>query len=1008
MAPSLMVRSICGNPHRVPYRLHRLVAALACAPGLWALQAPAHAESAPTLAKAEATTVAYEFSPDLLAGGVGSQLDLSRFAKGNPQLTGVYRADIYLNGRWVLRRDVRLAGNPAVPCIDPDVLGLLGLGAAALTAEGQAVLGPSAARGRTQACSSIEGLTKDAHAAFDAGELRLDITVPQASLARQPKGYVPPESWDYGVNAALLGYNLNAFRTSGVNGESTSVFAGLNGGLNLGRWRLRHSGSYNRSSGGGSRYDEFATYVATDLPDWKSSLTIGDAYTTGQLFPSFRLRGVGLAKDGRMLPDSQRGYAPVIRGVAGSNAKVEIKQNNVLLYSTSVPPGPFEINDLYPTGYGGDLQVVVTEADGTQKMTSVPFSSLPQLLREGTLDYSISAGQLLGYTRRYEVLQGTVQYGLSNELTLDGGVLAARGYTSALVGAAWNTVAGAFQLNATEASFERSAYQRYNGWSLDGSWAKVFQNTLTNLNFAAYRYSSSGYYSLDDAMRRLDIDAASSIGAASPGFRTKNRAVVSINQTLASGLLLYLRATSQDYWDYGGRQTAYQLGLNQQIGQVQLSFNATSTRFPLGGPAQNAYTVGLTMPLGGPTTTVRNNVSAFATHDSVTGDVQQLGLFGSYGERGELSYGVSDQNSRLGNTLSASTSYHAKFATVGATMATGRGISQQSLSASVGIVGADGHLIFAPFLGDTIGLVHVSGAEGLQIAASQASEIDADGYTLLPYLSPYSANPVELNVSKAPLSARFDSIGTVVAPHAGSVVLVQFKRLPGYTLMLSARRNDGSAVPFGASVYDRNGLLVGNVGQAGRVEAASESLTGSLRVSWGEDARASCWIHYRLPKPSSGDESLLQANVICQPGTLPTLQADSGAAGEHVRKPYLLFVKDTQGQSLPKGAEVSLADDPDRVGVVGDGGRAVLSLRIEESATARLVARWSDEGGQSRQCVLVRQAATMPATPMSARGEADAITSACPVEMTRFNAGAAPETALAEPAAAGSLAQWGN
>lgn len=954
-----------------------------------------------------AAAVTYEFSPDLLAGGVGTQLDLSRFAKGNPQLAGVYRADIYLNGRWVLRRDVRLAGNPAVPCIDASLLGILGLDASSLSAEGQAALGTAAAHEHSPSCRSLESLTKDARAAFDAGELRLDIAVPQASLARQPKGYVPPASWDYGVNAALLGYNLNAFRSAGANGDSSSVFAGLNGGLNLGRWRLRHSGSYNRSSSGGSHYDELGTYVATDLPDWKSSLTIGDAYTTGQLFPSFRLRGAALAKDDRMLPDSQRGYAPVIRGVANSNAKVEIKQNNMVLYSTSVPPGPFEINDLYPTGYGGDLQVILTETDGTQKVTNVPFSSLPQLLREGTLDYSISAGQLLGYARRYEVLQGTLQYGLSNALTLDGGVLAARDYTAALIGAAWNSEAGAFQLNATQASFLRSAYPRNHGWSLDGSWAKVFPTTHTNLNFAAYRYSSNGYYSLDDAMRRLDGDAAGSTAAASVDFRTRNRALLSINQTLDNGLMFHASASSQDYWDHGGRQTAYQLGMNKQIGQMQWSLNATNTRSPVGGPAQNTYTVGMTLPLGG-SDTLRNSVAASVTHDSVTGDAQQVGLFGSYGERGELNYGVSGQRSRLGNTLSANGSYHAKFATVGATLSTGRGIEQQSLTASGGLVGADGHVILAPFLGDTVGLVHVSGAQGLQIAASQASEIDADGFTLLPYLAPYSANPVELDVSKAPLSARFDSTSTVVAPHAGAVVLLNFKRMPGYTLMLSARRTDGSAVPFGASVYDSGGLLVGNVGQAGRVEAASESLTGSLRVSWGEEAGASCWIHYALPKPSSGDESLLQANVVCQPGTQPTMQADSGAAaGGRARKAYLLLVMDTQGQTLPKGAEVSLANDPDRVGVVGDGGRAVLSLRLDESATASMVARWSDQGGQSRQCVLVRQAAAVPSTQMPAHGQADAIEPACPVEMTRFNAGAAPETALAKPAAARSLAQGG-
>ncbi|MET1477617.1 fimbria/pilus outer membrane usher protein [Burkholderia sola] len=39
-----------------------------------------------------------------------------------------------------------------------------------------------------------------------------------------------------------------------------------------------------------------------------------------------------------------RGYAPVIRGVATSNAHVAVSQNGAVLYETNVAPGPFEIN----------------------------------------------------------------------------------------------------------------------------------------------------------------------------------------------------------------------------------------------------------------------------------------------------------------------------------------------------------------------------------------------------------------------------------------------------------------------------------------------------------------------------------------------------------------------------------------------------------------------------------------------------------------------------------------
>ncbi|SQI97309.1 fimbrial biogenesis outer membrane usher protein [Klebsiella oxytoca] len=51
---------------------------------------------------------------------------------------------------------------------------------------------------------------------------------------------------------------------------------------------------------------------------------MGDTFTTGDVFDSVQFRGIQLMSDDEMLPDSQRGFAPTIRGMAHSNAKVTI------------------------------------------------------------------------------------------------------------------------------------------------------------------------------------------------------------------------------------------------------------------------------------------------------------------------------------------------------------------------------------------------------------------------------------------------------------------------------------------------------------------------------------------------------------------------------------------------------------------------------------------------------------------------------------------------------------
>lgn len=49
---------------------------------------------------------------------------------------------------------------------------------------------------------------------------------------------------------------------------------------------------------------------------WRSEMLLGEGFTDGHFFSGLGFRGIQLSSDDRMLPDSQRGYAPVVRGVA--------------------------------------------------------------------------------------------------------------------------------------------------------------------------------------------------------------------------------------------------------------------------------------------------------------------------------------------------------------------------------------------------------------------------------------------------------------------------------------------------------------------------------------------------------------------------------------------------------------------------------------------------------------------------------------------------------------------
>lgn len=71
-----------------------------------------------------------------------------------------------------------------------------------------------------------------------------------------------------------------------------------------------------------------------------AKLTIGQYDTESSIFDSFHFSGISLKSDENMLPPDLRGYAPQITGVAQTNAKVTVSQNNRIIYQENVPPRP--------------------------------------------------------------------------------------------------------------------------------------------------------------------------------------------------------------------------------------------------------------------------------------------------------------------------------------------------------------------------------------------------------------------------------------------------------------------------------------------------------------------------------------------------------------------------------------------------------------------------------------------------------------------------------------------
>ena len=807
----------------------------------------------------------------LAQGAEGMTIDTSRFERLDIVTPGKYRVELHVNGQWRGTEDIefrQVAGREsAQACYDRDLLTRAGVDLRK-SARGQDPARPPNPMPEGPVCVDIGNYVPGAELKFDQAEQAIYLSVPQYYLRlTTSKNYVDPQRWDSGVPALLLNYNTNVFTTQSQGRNTTQAYAGLNLGANLGPLRLRHNGSVTWSAPTGARYQRGYIYGQTDLPELRSQVLVGESSTSGELFDSVSFRGAQIFSDDRMLPETQRYYAPVVRGTAGSNARVSVHQRGFLVYETTVAPGPFEINDLQVASYGGDLQVTVTEANGQARTFLVPFATTVQLLRPGVTRYSVTAGRAsdpsLQGSGQY-VMQGTLQHGINNMVTGYGGVAFASNYVSGLLGGALNTRFGGFGADVTWARATVPNGDSLRGSSFRVSYSKNLPNSGTSFSLLAYRYSTRGYLGLRDALMLHD---AVERGVAADSFaRTRSRVDANISQQLgASGGNVYLNGSSLQYWNQRGQALSFTLGYtNQWRGNtysvcVQRVQNAGGGGALYGGASSGNSTLvslNLSIPLG---KSARGApiLSAFVTHDDSAGTQVSSGVSGIIDQQGKGSYSLSGtyDDRRHAAAGNASINWRLSDVALGASIGQGQGYRQASASAQGGLVVHPGGISMAQTLGETIGVVHAADAQGARVGYSGAS-VDRRGYAVVPSLIPYQLNSIDVDPKGIPDDVELKVTSRSVAPRAGSVVMLTYETRRARAVLINSRMPNGELLPFAATAIDaEGGMAIGAVGQGSRLVVRTEKEGGSIRVEWGKKPEERCVIDYKLPARVQGKRS---------------------------------------------------------------------------------------------------------------------------------------------------------
>lgn len=577
------------------------------------------------------------------------------------------------------------------------------------------------------------------------------------------------------------------------------------------------------------------TTFSRDFPERRASLTLGDGLALGGAFGSgLRFGGVHWHTDFGLDPGFVPFPLPAIGGLAEQRSLVEVLVDNFSRRSETVPPGPFEFNNLPVVTGSGEVQLKVTDLLGRERLITRSYYVSPRLLRPGLHDYSYA----LGFERRSYAVDGfdygqpiaslTHRYGFGEAFTGEAHAEATPDRASLALGGAFGLGAYGLVSGGVGASGDEDA-----GGGVLGQLAYEYGGRAWNAGLGT-RYTSDGFRQFGDGgvVRRTD--------QLSLGLNLADKGRL--------GLLLLNR-------DLAGQSDTLSASLSYSlpVGPGSLIVNAAQVLNPTD---EAALTATYALPLGQRRSVAArverrpDGYGAYAQYHQGR-DRTDLGLdwrvAGEVGETGGVEAGFDYQTGFAGATLDLDR--------YGGDLAARAGVNGS-------LVWLGGGLHASRRLGRGFGLVDLPGFADVRVYVDnrEVGRTDGDGRLLLPRLRPYEPNKVSFAVDDLPIEARIGATELVTAPTARSGVLLRMAVDDAAVSVARFLDRGGAPLPAGLRLTDAGGRTTALVAKEGLAQVEGPQ-DGVVRVEGeGEGRRFACTL------PPLGDDRPLpdRGEVRCE------------------------------------------------------------------------------------------------------------------------------------------------
>lgn len=787
------------------------------------------------LSLASTSVYAIEFNTDVLDTTDRQNIDISRFSQDGYIMPGEYLMQVVVNDlgispsaytvMFLEQPDSNKEVNKSLPqaCLTSEILNRVGL-----TSESQ----KKVTYWNDGQCADLR-LLSGVEIRPSLSDGILYIRIPQAWLEYADSSWLPSSQWDNGISGGVFDYNINGTVNKPHKGKSSQSLS-YNGtaGFNVGAWRMR-ADYQGYKQGGDKQFNWNRFYMYRAIPGWRANLSLGENYVNSSIFSSWRYAGISLESDERMLPPKLRGYAPQISGIADTNARVVVSQQERILYDAIVPAGSFTIQDL-DSSVRGRLDVKVIEQNGKIKNFQVYAANVPYMTRPGKIRYKFISGRPRSNSHSTEgpvFMSSELSWGINNKWSLYSGGIVAGNYNALAIGLARDlNEFGVVSSDVTQsiASIPTKDTKRGESWRL--GYSKNFDKVNTDITFSAYRFSERSYMTMQQYLDARYRNNHSN--------RDKEQYTISLNKNFeewkVSASILY---DHQTYWDH--RTTnRYSLNLNHsfdRFGFKNISAGVSASRSLYQQKGNNTYNdsvfLRLSVPWGTGIASYNSNIgnnrytNMMGYSDTLNGGLDNysvnagMSIGNGQSSQGQFS-GFYNHNSPLAMLSGNFSTVKNGYTSFGFSASGGGTVTEKGAALHVGGMN-----------GGTRLLVDTDGVGGVPIDGGRVFT-NRWGIGVVTDVSSYYRNTTSVDMSKLPedMEATRSVVESVLTE--GAIGYREFKVLRGRRLFAILSLVDNTYPPFGASVKNGKGRELGIVADSGLVWLGGVNLGESLNVSW--------------------------------------------------------------------------------------------------------------------------------------------------------------------------------